>query len=182
MALSDKLPGGSASRAVISGFVFVCRQLYNTCEGLLVLNPYGLHRCVANAWSEVRTPDLCNIGFFDWNLVNQTETCISIYPALSIGLILVIGIYQTSEYQFSRALIGYSRQARDILHYSLVCKTQWTRAREITFSAEFWPDELLLFLFCFVIGYSLVWYILTQLLTEVEVNSGGHVPRLFEAQ
>ena len=53
MALSDQLPGGSVPRAVISGFVFVCRQLYNTCEGLIVLNPYGLHRCLANAWSEV---------------------------------------------------------------------------------------------------------------------------------
>ena len=33
-------------------------------------------------------------------------------------------------------------QARDILHYPLVCKTQWTRARVITFPGEFWPDKI----------------------------------------
>ena len=33
-------------------------------------------------------------------------------------------------------------QARDILHYPLVCKTQRTRARVITFPAEFWPDKI----------------------------------------
>ena len=29
--------------------------------------------------------------------------------------------------------------------YLLVCKTQWTRARVITFPAEFWPDEIQFF-------------------------------------
>ena len=66
---------------------------------------------------------------------------------------------------FSRTLVGYSSsgypvlvytkpvnsvfrtlllttQARDILRYSLVCKTQWTRARVITFPAEFLPDKI----------------------------------------
>ena len=52
-ALSDRLPGGTPSKAVISGFVFVCRQLYNTCDGLMVLSPYELHQCVANAWIKV---------------------------------------------------------------------------------------------------------------------------------
>ena len=33
-------------------------------------------------------------------------------------------------------------QARDILHYPLVCKTQWTRARVISFPAKFWPDKI----------------------------------------
>ncbi|KAM3602933.1 uncharacterized protein V6R79_013540 [Siganus canaliculatus] len=31
-------------------FIFVCRQIYNTCEGLQVLRPYGLHKAVAAAW------------------------------------------------------------------------------------------------------------------------------------
>lgn len=52
-ALSDRLPGGTPSKAVISGFVFVCRQLYNACDGLMVLNPYELHQFVANAWIKV---------------------------------------------------------------------------------------------------------------------------------
>ncbi|XP_078356589.1 protein broad-minded-like, partial [Oculina patagonica] len=52
-ALSDRLPGGTPSKAVIAGFVFVCRQLYNTCDGLMVLNHYELHQHVANAWIKV---------------------------------------------------------------------------------------------------------------------------------
>ena len=58
-------------------------------------------------------------------------------------------------------------QARDILHYPLVYKTQWRRTRVITFPAEFWPDENSFF----IAGYSLVWYILTQLFTSVSVNN-----------
>ena len=52
-ALLDRLPGGTPPKAAISGFVFVCRQLYSTCDGLMVLNPYELHQCVANAWIKV---------------------------------------------------------------------------------------------------------------------------------
>uniref|UniRef100_A0A671QM44 Protein broad-minded n=1 Tax=Sinocyclocheilus anshuiensis TaxID=1608454 RepID=A0A671QM44_9TELE len=36
--------------AVSGAFVFVCRQMYNTCEGLHVLRPYSLHECIAKAW------------------------------------------------------------------------------------------------------------------------------------
>lgn len=52
-ALSERLPGGTPSKAVIAGFVYVCRQLYNTCDGLMVLSPYELHQFVANAWIKV---------------------------------------------------------------------------------------------------------------------------------
>eukprot|EP00057_Strongylocentrotus_purpuratus_P010856 XP_011665330.1 PREDICTED: protein broad-minded [Strongylocentrotus purpuratus] len=41
------------SRPVIGVFLYVCRQLYCTPEGLLILHPYGLHHSVANAWREV---------------------------------------------------------------------------------------------------------------------------------
>ncbi|XP_041453945.1 protein broad-minded-like [Lytechinus variegatus] len=41
------------SRPVIGVFLYVCRQLYSTSEGLLILHPYGLHHSVANAWREV---------------------------------------------------------------------------------------------------------------------------------
>lgn len=34
-------------------FIFVCRQMYSTCEGLEVLLPYQLHESVAEAWKKV---------------------------------------------------------------------------------------------------------------------------------
>lgn len=52
---SDLLP-------VLKGsFLFVCRQIYHTCEGLQVLAPYQLHVCIAGAWRKTvliseRTP------------------------------------------------------------------------------------------------------------------------------
>ncbi|KAG8588269.1 hypothetical protein GDO81_005927 [Engystomops pustulosus] len=52
---SDLLP-------VLKGsFLFVCRQMYQTCEGLQVLAPYQLHVCIAEAWRKTaliseRTP------------------------------------------------------------------------------------------------------------------------------
>lgn len=39
--------------AVSGAFIFVCRQMYNTCEGLQVLRPYSLHECIAKAWRTV---------------------------------------------------------------------------------------------------------------------------------
>lgn len=56
-ALLQRLPGGTPPKTAISGFVFVCRQLYSTCDGLMVLNPYELHQCVANAWIKVHEPE-----------------------------------------------------------------------------------------------------------------------------
>ncbi|KAG9492911.1 hypothetical protein GDO78_001069 [Eleutherodactylus coqui] len=41
---SDLLP------VVKGSFLFVCRQMYHTCEGLQVLAPYQLHVCIAGAW------------------------------------------------------------------------------------------------------------------------------------
>ncbi|KAM9354123.1 protein broad-minded [Pholidichthys leucotaenia] len=38
------------SHALCGAFIFVCRQMYNTCEGLQVLRPYGLHKAIAAAW------------------------------------------------------------------------------------------------------------------------------------
>lgn len=45
----------AASRTLCGAFIFVCRQIYNTCEGLQVLQPYGLHWAIAAAWRKVRT-------------------------------------------------------------------------------------------------------------------------------
>ncbi|XP_076612190.1 protein broad-minded isoform X3 [Chaetodon auriga] len=40
------------SRSLCGAFIFVCRQMYNTCEGLQVLRPYGLHKAIAAAWKK----------------------------------------------------------------------------------------------------------------------------------
>lgn len=39
---------------VVKGaFIFVCHQMYRTCEGLQMLIPYGLHESIAEAWRKV---------------------------------------------------------------------------------------------------------------------------------
>nr|XP_033794937.1 protein broad-minded isoform X2 [Geotrypetes seraphini] len=44
---------GSEMLPVLKGaFIFVCRQMYNTCEGLHVLIPYGLHESIAESWKK----------------------------------------------------------------------------------------------------------------------------------
>ncbi len=57
--LANELPssdfGPPPSKAVIGNFVYVCRLLYSTSEGLLVLYPYDLHSCISQAWMEVGT-------------------------------------------------------------------------------------------------------------------------------
>ena len=55
-AISGDLPveyGAPPSNAVIGSLVYVCRQLYSTCEGLFVLYPYDLHSVIAQAWKVV---------------------------------------------------------------------------------------------------------------------------------
>ncbi|KAJ8396241.1 hypothetical protein AAFF_G00021080 [Aldrovandia affinis] len=46
------LTESDASPGVSGAFIFVCRQMYNTCEGLQELRPYGLHECIARAWKK----------------------------------------------------------------------------------------------------------------------------------
>ncbi|XP_068087481.1 protein broad-minded isoform X2 [Hyperolius riggenbachi] len=53
--LSEEMPALSESELlpVLKGsFIFVCRQMYRTCEGLQVLAPYQLHECIAAAWKK----------------------------------------------------------------------------------------------------------------------------------
>ncbi|XP_067881518.1 protein broad-minded isoform X4 [Heterodontus francisci] len=40
------------SSALKGAFIFVCRQMYNTCEGLEVLMPYSLHKSISKAWKK----------------------------------------------------------------------------------------------------------------------------------
>ncbi|NXY41471.1 BROMI protein, partial [Ceuthmochares aereus] len=47
------LLSGSKSSPVLKGaFIFVCRQMYRTCEGLQVLIPYDLHESIGEAWKK----------------------------------------------------------------------------------------------------------------------------------
>ncbi|XP_022098111.1 protein broad-minded-like [Acanthaster planci] len=58
-ALDGKLSSSLSrqpSRSVTGAFLHVCRQLYSTCEGLLVLSRYALHQQIANCWRQVGGP------------------------------------------------------------------------------------------------------------------------------
>ncbi|XP_032398929.1 protein broad-minded isoform X1 [Etheostoma spectabile] len=48
----SSLRESDTSHTSCGAFIFVCRQMYNTCEGLQVLRPYGLHKAVAAAWKK----------------------------------------------------------------------------------------------------------------------------------
>ncbi|XP_030577927.1 protein broad-minded isoform X2 [Archocentrus centrarchus] len=53
--LDRELPSlceSDVSHALCGAFILVCRQIYNTCEGLQVLRPYGLHKALAAAWKK----------------------------------------------------------------------------------------------------------------------------------
>lgn len=55
--LSQALPSLSESdesHSLCGAFLFVCRQMYNTCEGLQVLQTYSLHKAIAAAWQKVQ--------------------------------------------------------------------------------------------------------------------------------
>ncbi|XP_005433974.2 protein broad-minded [Falco cherrug] len=47
------LSGAELLPAVKGAFIFVCRQMYRTCEGLQILLPYGLHESIAEAWKKM---------------------------------------------------------------------------------------------------------------------------------
>ncbi|XP_059144454.1 protein broad-minded-like isoform X2 [Physella acuta] len=55
-SLSNNLPKLLAppSYLVIGAYLYVCRQLYNTPEGLYVLSQYELHSCIAQAWKQLQ--------------------------------------------------------------------------------------------------------------------------------
>lgn len=52
------LSNSDVTPALCGAFIFVCRQIYNTCEGLQVLRTYGLHKALAAAWRKVPAPHL----------------------------------------------------------------------------------------------------------------------------
>ncbi|KAF7254316.1 Protein broad-minded [Varanus komodoensis] len=46
------LPGSEMLPVLKGAFIFVCHQMYSTCEGLEVLLPYHLHESIAKAWKK----------------------------------------------------------------------------------------------------------------------------------
>ncbi|XP_047244018.1 protein broad-minded isoform X4 [Girardinichthys multiradiatus] len=53
--LNEAMPSLSesdVSHTLCGAFIFVCQQMYNTCEGLQVLQTYGLHKAIAAAWKK----------------------------------------------------------------------------------------------------------------------------------
>ncbi|KFP67494.1 Protein broad-minded, partial [Cariama cristata] len=46
------LSGAELLPVVKGAFIFVCRQMYRTCEGLQMLVPYGLHESFGEAWKK----------------------------------------------------------------------------------------------------------------------------------
>eukprot|EP00076_Gallus_gallus_P039397 XP_025004935.1 protein broad-minded isoform X2 [Gallus gallus] len=46
------LSGSELLQVVKGAFIFVCRQMYRTCEGLQMLIPYGLHESIGEAWKK----------------------------------------------------------------------------------------------------------------------------------
>ncbi|CAG5121521.1 unnamed protein product [Candidula unifasciata] len=58
-ALSSDLSRSSSlpSNAVVGAYLYVCRQLYSTCDGLLVLSQYELHTSIAQAWKKLQVAE-----------------------------------------------------------------------------------------------------------------------------
>ncbi|KAI8790403.1 protein broad-minded [Biomphalaria glabrata] len=55
-ALLNKFSNSSLapSNAVTGAYLYVCRQLYNTCEGLFLLSQYELHKCIVDVWNSLQ--------------------------------------------------------------------------------------------------------------------------------
>ncbi|XP_028254205.1 protein broad-minded [Parambassis ranga] len=124
LRLLDKgLPSLSESdvpHTVCGAFISVCRQMYNTFEGLQVLRPYGLHKAVAAAWKKtssmlerVPTPvPGASAGVSteeQQNLLHWEETLLDSllnFAAMPKGLLLLQqtgAINECASYMFSRS-------------------------------------------------------------------------------
>ncbi|KAL3052190.1 hypothetical protein OYC64_004859 [Pagothenia borchgrevinki] len=112
----SSLSDSDMSQTWCGAFIFVCRQMYNTCEGLQVLRPYGLHKAVAAAWKKtsslserVPTPvPGATAGTFTQNILIWEETLLDSllnFAATPKGLLLLQqtgAITECVSYMFSR--------------------------------------------------------------------------------
>lgn len=78
-----------ASHTLCRAFIFVCRQIYNTFEGLQVLRPYGLHKTLAAEWKKVPTPHFCMLH-------THTRKKTSANHAIIFQLILLASFFSLS--------------------------------------------------------------------------------------
>ncbi|KAM6279164.1 protein broad-minded isoform 2-T2 [Porphyrio hochstetteri] len=100
------LSGAEILPVVKGAFIFVCRQMYRTCEGLQMLIPYGLHESIGEAWKKtsllserVPTPvtgtdSTSSISLESKNILLWEETLLDAllnYSATSKGLFLLHG-------------------------------------------------------------------------------------------
>ncbi|ESO96909.1 hypothetical protein LOTGIDRAFT_231711 [Lottia gigantea] len=92
------------SRTVIGVYLYICRQLYITCDGLYSLHHYNLHSCVADAWEEA-----CQAG----------ERAVTPTPSNSNTLISKTDDDQYSVLFWEQSLLGsllnFASTARGIL-------------------------------------------------------------------
>uniref|UniRef100_A0A3B3CU70 Protein broad-minded n=1 Tax=Oryzias melastigma TaxID=30732 RepID=A0A3B3CU70_ORYME len=105
------LSGSAVSHSVCGAFIFVCWQMYNTCEGLQVLEPYGLHKAIASAWRKTsslpeRTSETSSHEMTDELIWEETllDSLLS-FAATPRGLLLLQqtgALTQCVSYMFSR--------------------------------------------------------------------------------
>ncbi|XP_061845754.1 protein broad-minded isoform X2 [Colius striatus] len=101
------LSGSELLLLVKGAFIFVCRQMYRTCEGLQMVIPYGLHETVGEAWKKIsllseRVPtpvtgadSTSSIGLESKNILLWEETLLDAllnFSATPKGLFLLHGI------------------------------------------------------------------------------------------
>jgi hypothetical protein len=77
-ALLGEIPR-APSKNVIGAYLYICRQLYNTCEGLLVLYQYDLHNVVVGVWKQVSLLFLTLLSSevpFSWKIIHVSKSII----------------------------------------------------------------------------------------------------------
>ncbi|KAK7505391.1 hypothetical protein BaRGS_00003553 [Batillaria attramentaria] len=162
-ALLKDLPQVSEppSTTVIGAYLYVCRQLYNTCEGLLVLYPYDLHTCVAQAWREAsqaaeraatptpsdsHTDDTKSVKEYSilfWedvlrdNLLNFASTAKGILLLQQTGAINECVSYMYQRYEKKLQNTGYIAALLGELWSSLECGPE----DDVLFLPTAWPTE-----------------------------------------
>uniref|UniRef100_A0A3Q1J5H0 Protein broad-minded n=1 Tax=Anabas testudineus TaxID=64144 RepID=A0A3Q1J5H0_ANATE len=129
------LSESDAYHTLCGAFIFVCRQIYNTFEGLQVLRPYGLHRALAAAWKQtsslserVPTPvpgaaagastqELQNMLIWEETLLDSLLN----FSATPKGLLLLQqtgAINECVSYMFSHHYLQTNPQGTFIFHHT----------------------------------------------------------------
>jgi hypothetical protein len=84
--------------AVTANFLFVCRQLYSTCEGLLVLKEYTLPKHIAAVWTQSSGTSLEEEAVTD-NMLNFAATPKGTLLLHQTGYLLPCVVYMLGRYK-----------------------------------------------------------------------------------